>query len=163
MEQSESWIGERVWFLTTMHFTRRDDVKVPRSDTRVKPQTENAWEPDYLVYINTPGRDERRLGLFLFGRKSALTEADANRFFNLQVGRRFRDRKFSYPVGLLYFSMATDEGFYSWLAEPTIREGFPGLHPQRDARSFKLDRDALDRIINSVNVWYDAFYATIKV
>lgn len=153
----DSWVGERVWALTTMHLTRRDDLSV-------KPQTENAWEPDYLAFINSPVRqEERRFGLFLYGRKTALTEADANKMMELEMTRRFHNRRFSYPVGLLNFSMATDEGFYTWLAEPRIKDGFPGLHRNTGANSFKLDRESLDRIVESVNTWYDAFYATINV
>ena len=160
----DSWMGERTWFLTTMHFTRRDDVSVPRYGMTVMPQTKNAREPDYLVSIIPPGKqEERKLGLFLYGRKTALTEADANKMLKPDITGRFRNRKFLYPVGLLDFSMANDEGFYTWLAEPRIKDGFPQLHRPTEAHSFKLDRESLDRIVESVNAWYDALYATLNV
>lgn len=163
MDQSNNWIGERIWFLTTMHFTRRDDVSVPRYDMRVMPQTKNTWEPDYLVFITPPGKpEERKLGLFLFGKKS-LTEADANKMLRFGITRTLHNRKFLYPVGLVAFSMTNDEGFYSWLDEPRIIDGFPSLHRHTDAHSFKLDRESLDRIVDSVNAWYDALYATLNV
>jgi hypothetical protein len=71
--------------------------------------------------------------------------------------------QFPYSVGLLYFTMQDDQGYFTWLAEPTTPEDGPRLLLHSEPRCRKFDQALLDELVASVDQWYDAFFARIAV
>ncbi|HKB38859.1 MAG TPA: hypothetical protein VKD72_20615, partial [Gemmataceae bacterium] len=71
--------------------------------------------------------------------------------------------EFPYPVCLLHFTMDDDQGYYTWVAEPVVTKDGPRLIQHAQAHCRKLDREALDHIVASVDRWYEAFFQTIAV
>ena len=156
--QSEWYIGERVKALAVMHLTRRKDLVVK----------EEVREPgkirDLLVEIISPEKvGWRRFGVYLQGTKAAVTEKHADRVLSLSL-QRFRDYgETPYPFCLFYFTMDDNQGYFTWVAEPIISDGTPKLDYHEEAHCIKLDREALDHIVDRVNDWYDAFYGMVKL
>jgi hypothetical protein len=67
-----------------------------------------------------------------------------------------------YPVCLFFFTMVDNQGLYTWYAEPIFKSGKPRLKYHEAAHCARLDNAALDKIVESVDRWYDAFYSMIK-
>src|SRR4051794_22148845 len=104
------WIAGRSQALAIVYLTRREDVTV-------KPQTDQEWGTDLVVFVNHEDRrEERKFGAFYYGTNSLLTEAQANKTLTGKIKRELKGRKFPYPVCLFDFSMVTNEAFYAWLA-----------------------------------------------
>ena len=64
---------------------------------------------------------------------------------------------------MFYFTIDDGQGFVTWIAEPVIKGGRLELQYHRAAACTQLDREALDRIVEPVNAWYDAYYSDIKL
>lgn len=157
MEQKNWFVAERAKALATIYITNRDDLDV-------RPGSEREFGVDFIVDIkNPPNNGFRRFGFLLCGSRRHITKADADKTLTVKL-KRWRDWKFfPFPVTLFYFSALDDTGFFTWIAEPVILEGTPRLRHVKEAHSQPLDRESLDRIVASVNDWYDVFYATLIV
>ncbi|WP_161602268.1 DUF4365 domain-containing protein [Tautonia marina] len=148
------YFEERAESLLMVHLTRRDDLEIQRQALDADRSV------DYLVHITSGGRRTGRvLGIELKALRGLKPgRIDESRPFPLSLNLN----DISYPIDipfpfcLVVFDIENDHGFYRWLKEPTIDpSGRPGL-VDRDANWFRrLDRDALDEIINQVNQWYE--------
>jgi hypothetical protein len=56
-----------------------------------------------------------------------------------------------------------DQGHYTWVAEPAVTAEGPRLLMHEAAHCPKLDRAALDEIVDRVDRWYHAFFNQIAV
>ena len=73
--------------------------------------------------------------------------------------RVLRHGPFPFPVVLFFFTMENNEGWYTWVAEPVVSlgGGFEIVHCEASCRP--LDSEAIDKIVEAVDRWYDAFFA----
>jgi hypothetical protein len=56
--------------------------------------------------------------------------------------------------------MRDDQGYYTWLLEPVITDsGRPKLIGRAEPDCRKLDDEALDHIVATVDTWYDVHLA----
>jgi len=61
------------------------------------------------------------------------------------------------PYCMFVFTMDDDRGYFSWLKEPVRgSRSAARLDAVREARSCELDTGGMDRLVRSVNAWYDA-------
>lgn len=157
-KDSDWFLGDRARALAIMHLTRRDDLIV-KDVIRGADRSE-----DLSVQIRDPNRPGlRRFGVEVKGSMASFDGTHADRALR-PILRRFRDGgEVPYPFCLLYFTMEDDRGYFAWLAEPIVDgEGRPRLHYPDEPHYHRLDRPSLDRTVECVNEWYDAFYSTIR-
>ncbi len=146
--------GPQPWYLTkraealaVVHLTRRDDLRVGR----------NVFDhgPDLLVSVVRDGAmTGRQFGVSLKARVTGARPPRVERASLQRERERYRDVPF--PVCLFMFFMEDDAGFFRWIVEPTMHGGEARL--ERGTRlSFEpLTTEALGRIVDDVNAWYDA-------
>ena len=116
-----TFIGERVKDLAVMYLTRRNDLELKWQDSR------DEWI-DCIVEIKGKERPARRLfGVELSGTMSPVTDDHANKVLYPKMQSMLRRGKFPFPVCLLYFTMANNEGRFTWIAEPVLESGKPVL------------------------------------
>jgi hypothetical protein len=157
-KKAEWYIVERVHALAVMHLTRRSDLVV-----------RDVWrDPHYLtdltVEIIEPGKiGRRRFGVYVEGTKTAIDDEHSNKQLDPSVRQFSSDNPLPDPICLFYFSMEGDQGYFTWIKEPVIVDGTARLRIHHQAHGVKLDRKILDRIVQQVNDWYDAFYASVVV
>lgn len=156
-EKKQDWfIAERARTLALLHLTRRKDLVITPAGRDVG--------LEFIVFIKQGDGEPslRQFGVYLRGAKSAVTEEQLNRLLRPTLGEIVRVGQFPYPVCLFYFTME-DQGCYTWVAEPVVREEFPHLAIHSEPRCQKLDRAALDAIVEAVDRWYDVFFGRIAV
>jgi hypothetical protein len=159
-KEKEWFLDERARALAVMHLTRRDDLKV------AGPGTASDLGLAFLVRIvkEASRPSLRQFGVALDASISAATEAEVNERLRPVVARYRHLGDCPYPICLFHFTMADNAGYYTWIAEPIVAPpGKPQLHTRQQPDCKKLDRKALDTIVDRVDAWYDAFYATIQV
>lgn len=157
-DNDKQWfVTERARALALMHLTRRDDLVVTPVGTDIG--------LEYLVYIT---RDDekpsaRQFGVALRAARSPAGEEHVNKALRPTMRSYARAGGFPYPVCLFYFTMEDSQGYYPWVVEPVpTSDGKPRL--QVHAASCKrLDREALDRIVDQTQAWYGAFSASVVV
>jgi hypothetical protein len=156
-EGEQAWfISERTRALGLMHLTRRQDLRIVRGRRNVS---------DYLVTV-TREEDEpspRWFEVFLRGSKCATTEGQLNTRLRPAMASLLGLGQFPYPVCLWHFTMDGDQGYFTWVFEPSVVDGTPRLIEHAEAHCRKLDRATLDELVAQVNCWYDAFFATVSV
>lgn len=151
----DKWlIRERAEAMAKMHLLRRDDLRV--SETRADSGL------DYAVRIvKDDGSPPRQFGVVLQGAIPAMTVQQVNKTLRT-VLREASSVAFSYPVCLFYFTMQDNGSFVTWVAEPVIdSDGKPALTSHEQANCEPLNLLSLDRRIEQIELWYDAFYATV--
>jgi len=148
-----TFIGERIKDLAVMYLTRRSDLELKWQD----PSDE--WI-DCIVEIKGKEKPARRLfGVELSGTMSPVTDDHANKVLYPKMQSMRRRGKYPYPVCLLYFTMANNEGRFTWVAEPVLESGKPVLRYHEQADTKKFDKGELDQIIGQINHWFDAMEA----
>jgi hypothetical protein len=158
-KKAEWFIVERVHALAVMHLTRRRDLVV-RDEPR-----DPACLPGLSVEIIDQEKVRRgQFAVYLEGTKTAIDEEQAN----ILLGPSFRDfipyNPVPLPICLFYFTMEDDQGYFTWVNEPFIQvDGLARLQVHREPHCTKLDRKVLDRMVQQVYDWYDAFYASVIV
>jgi hypothetical protein len=156
---SDWFIGERAESLAIMHLTRRPDL-IARREVRG-----GDGVVDLVVEIADAARPGwKKFGVYLQGTKTPVTAEHANKVLGPSLRRFLGD--FGEPTFLFclfYFTMDDGRGYVAWIAGPVIREGRPKSQYHTSADCTMLDREALDRIVDRVNAWYEAYYGAIKV
>jgi hypothetical protein len=155
--QQKWFIAERSKALAMVVLTRRDDLVV-----------RNAGQDTGLQFLVSfsKGNGEpaiRQFGVFLRGTKSPVIEAHLDRTLRPKMQSYLRKGPFPYPVCLFHFTMDDDQGYFTWVAEPAVADEEPRLLLQEGPHSRKLDRAALDEIVDKVDRWYDVFFRQITV
>jgi hypothetical protein len=160
-ENGQEWfVAERSKVLARVYLTRRDDLVIR------DPGAGRDVGLEYLVGITREGEKSsvRQFGVVLRAARDRVTEEHLNKILRPTMESFLRVGEFPYPVCLLYFTMDDNQGYYTWIAEPTLTEdGKPRLQVHSTADCKKLDREALDKIVSQVDAWYDAFFANIVV
>lgn len=147
--------------LLTVHLTARDDLAVE--------EVANASGYDFIIRIIKDGSLTNRM--FAAEVKASVRDADLPRV-QLPAQQLLYYKDIPFPVCLFFFLMSNDRGYYRWLVEPTVSSGQPGLsfHVDEQALGSKgrqfitfrpeefseLNLESLERVVNSVNAWYDA-------
>lgn len=150
------FIAERSQALAKMYLTRRADLII----TSAGPEA----ALDYLVFLAEGDRQSlRQFGVSVRGSKPASNEEKVSTASTAALAALQGEGPFPYPVCLLHFTMDDDQGYWAWVAEPTIAEQEPRLVFHHEARYHKLDRASLDAVVDQVGHWYDAFFSRIAV
>lgn len=149
MRDMGEFFERRAESLAIVYLTRRDDLVVNRV---VSP----SGAADFLVEVMREGESTGRV----FGVRVRAFEHAVERADELMVplgGAAAAVSDAPMPYCAFVFTMQDDRGYFSWLKEPatTSRSG-PGLKAVREARWRKLDDGGMDRLVASVNAWYDA-------
>src|SRR5712671_3805148 len=119
-EAKDQFIAEQVRALATVILTRRSDLTIV--DTRQNTGL------DLHVYLNREDKPMRlTLGILLRGVPSPVTAEAANKLLGPTMGQFQGMRKFTYPVCLFLFTMRDEQAFFSWLAEPVVKDNKPRL------------------------------------
>ena len=140
-----------------VNLTRRDDLVVMHAGQGIG--------LEFIVYI-AKGQEEqsiRQFGVFLRGTKSPVTVSHLDKVLRPTMQSFLRRGQFPYPVCLFDFTMDDDQGYYTWVAEPAVTSDGPRLLMHDAAHCRKLDKEALDDIVDRVDRWYDAFFNQIAV
>lgn len=152
--RQEWFIAERTRALAMVYLTRRDDLALAPAGR----------ESGLDLVVSLKGeRGPRPFGVMLRGALGTTSEErldEALRPAMQAVGGR---GEFPYPVCLLYFTMADDRGYYTWVAEPAVVDGVAQLVLHSEPHGRKFDRTALDEIVGQVGHWYEAFFARVAV
>jgi hypothetical protein len=153
----DDFLAERTRALALVHLTRRDDLIVRGPDVDLG--------LDYLIHVVGSKKGvPRRFGVVLRGAWPAASSESIGRRLRSTMQALLKRGPFSFPVCLFYFTMADNQGYYAWVAEPLVTgEGRPKLQSHGTATCDTLNRDALDTISDRVNAWYDAFFAELAV
>jgi len=146
----QEFFGRRAEHLAIVYLTRRDDLVVNRV---VSP----SGAADFLVDVVNGGESTGRV----FGVRVKAVEHAVGRGEDLSpcLGELptagIADAPMPYCV--FVFTMEDDRGYFSWLKEPARgSRSAPRLDAVREARWCELDTGGMDRLVRSVNVWYDA-------
>jgi hypothetical protein len=66
---------------------------------------------------------------------------------------------FPLPVVVFFFTMKDDKGWYTWVAEPVIKNsGLAQLLLRSEPISQPLTDKSLESLLDGVNLWYEAHY-----
>jgi hypothetical protein len=138
--------------LAIMYLTRRPDLRVQR-EVRMGGKV-----LDLMVEIvDGDGPAWKRFGVHLQGTTSPVTVDHANKALSASLRRFFADYgEPTLPFCLLYFAVADGQGFVTWIAEPLVEDGSPTLKYHDKADFMVLDQEALDRIVDQVNSYFEA-------
>jgi hypothetical protein len=149
----EWFVAERARSLAAVFLTRRRELDLEDS----KEET----GLDFHVRIVHDHRPTgKSFGVLLRGAMSPVTEANANKVLRSTVASFGSKGPFHYPVCLFFFTMRDDQGYSTWLLEPVITDpGIPKLIHRTEPDCRKLDDNALDHIIATVDTWYDVLLA----
>lgn len=156
-EKQEWFVAERARALAMIHLTRRKDLVVKQAGREAG-----------LEFVVTITKEEgepslRQFGIFLRGTKAAVTEGHLDKLLRPTMRSFQRIGQFPYPVCLFHFTMDDDQGYFTWVAEPVVEEDGPKLLMHSEPHCRKLDRAALDEIVDRIDRWYDVFFGRIVV
>jgi hypothetical protein len=117
---------------------------------------------DFHVSIEREDKPMRLVfGVLLRGVASPVTAAQANKILGPTVGQFRGMRKFTYPVCLFFFRVRDEQAFFSWLAEPVVKDGAPKLVHHAEANCVPLADEFLGQAIERIGGWYDAVEAVL--
>jgi len=150
-------IGKRVHALTIMLLTRREDLLIE--------EVEDDIGLDVIVRFQTEGkRGLREFGIKRRGAWAAMTKHGADEALLPFVQEMNRHGPFLRPVCLFFFTMENDGAWYTWVAEPIEAEdGNAPLRSCDEPDCRQLDKRALKEIIERVDSWHDAAFASLIV
>jgi hypothetical protein len=149
------FVQQRTRSLATVYLTRRDDLAITAPDDNCV---------DLHVVINTNKETtNRRFGVVLRGTTRAVAVDAVNAILTPTL-ESLASADIIYPVGLFFFVMETDGGYFTWVTEPSVTsDGTPTLTHNTVANCVPLDTAAIDAIVERVNDWYDAFCAKVSL
>jgi len=149
------FIAERVRALAVVYLTRRGDLIV----------TDEAADVgvDLWVTLNLEDKEgHRKFGVELRGVLKAGTADHANKRLYSSMQKMLRYGPFPFPVVVFFFTMENNKGWYTWASEPVVSSnGQFGLVQHAEASCRPLDSGAIDEIVETVDRWYDAFFAGV--
>src|SRR5262245_29956917 len=125
------FLTERTHALAVVHLTRRPDLEVA--------EVRRDMGLDLIVSINRQAERPtvRQFGVTLKGTVKPVTPEYLNRVLRPSMQSFRQIGGYPYPVCLFYFTMADDQGYYTWIAEPLVTgDGKPKLelHGAADCR-----------------------------
>jgi hypothetical protein len=148
------FLADRVRALATVILTRWGDLAVA--------ETKKETGLDFHVSIEREDKPMRlTFGILLRGVPSPVSADGANKVLGPTMGQFRGMRKFTYPVCLFFFTMRDEKAYFSWLAEPTVKDGVPKLVHHDRADCVDLTNEFFERVIERVVDWYDAVEAVL--
>lgn len=152
----EILIEKRAHALALMLLTRGADLLIE--------EVQDDIGLDVIVRFHSEGKEGlREFGIQVKGLVSAETKDHADKALRASIQQTQRYGPSLRPVCLFLFAMENDGGWYTWIAEPIEEDGKPLLRSCAEPDCRQLDKRALKEIIERVNVWYDAIYASVIV
>jgi hypothetical protein len=153
--QQKRFVLERARALATIYLTGKPDLIVSEETTDIG--------VDYWVTLNAEGKDgQRRFGVEVRGVWSKVTAEHANKVLYPTMQGLLRYTPYAFPVVLFFFTMENSEGWYTWVAEPVVSsDGEIKLDEHPEAFCHPLDSEAVDEIAQTVDRWFDAFFAKV--
>lgn len=153
ISQQQRFVADRARALAVVYLTRRDDLIVTEETGDVG--------VDLWVTLNLEDNEgHRKFGVELRGSWAAVTADHANKILRTSMQRTLRYGPFPFPVVVFLFTMENNQGWYTWAAEPVVSPaGDFELLQHADASCRPLDTEVIDRIVESVDRWYNAFFA----
>jgi hypothetical protein len=153
--RQERFISERVRALAIVFLTRREDLIVSEENVD--------GGVDLWVTLNPEDKvGHRKFGVELKGGWTTVTADQANQVLAPKMQSMSRYGPFPFPVVLFFFTMEKDEAWYTWVAEPVVSiEADFKIVQHRKASCRPLNRPAIDKIVQVVDQWYDAFFAKV--
>jgi hypothetical protein len=136
--------------LAFVHLTRRTDLVVNRV---ASPD----GSVDFLVTVRRGGVPTGRMfGVQVNAREGSVARAaDLEAFIEPVQTGSVADA--TIPFCVFVFTMSDDRGYFRWLKEPAVgARRKPVLRAEGGIGWSDLDRDALDRIVDAVDAWYEA-------
>jgi hypothetical protein len=151
--QQQRFIAERVRALAVVYLTRREDLIISEEPAE--------FGVDLWVTLNLEDKyGHRKFGVKLQGIWTAVTPGDPDKNLQAPMQRMLRYGPFPFPVVLFFFTMENNEGWYTWAAEPVVSSGGNfELVQHGEASCRPLNTEAIDEIVDAVDLWYDAFFA----
>jgi len=120
---------------------------------------------DLFVRIgNKPSKAVPCFGVQVLGTDDNLLSMQvANRYANRKWKHQRASGYFLFPVVVFLFSTSNDKGYFSWLVEPyTPPNEDPRLTPVEILEMTKLDKSAVDMILDRVLQWADGMEKMIE-
>jgi len=157
--ESDQWfVAERSRALALMYLSHRKDLVITE-------QKGADIGLDFIVYVvkESESPSLRQFGIALGGTAGPASAEQLDKALRPTMQSFQRIGQFPYPVGLLHFTMQDDQGYWTWVAEPAVSKDAPQLLIHSEPHAQRIDRGLLDRIVERVDRWYDAFYARIAV
>lgn len=77
------------------------------------------------------------------------------------ISRLLGGHEYPFPVALFAFTMEENLAFYSWIMEPAIENGAAQLRMRKRGLLQELTFSNLDKLLDDVNAWYDAFFTAL--
>jgi hypothetical protein len=114
-----------------------------------------------LVPPEKPG--QRQFGVLLKWQFAPVTATKGNEAL-LAHGRwrtAIGSGPFPFPVVVFFFTMQDDGAWYSWVAEPLVEGEQAKLRLQTEPDCRLLTDDALEAVLDRVDAWHDAHYASL--
>jgi hypothetical protein len=149
------FIKQRTLSLATVYLTRRGDLLVSEAPK------DSGLDLEVVIKRKEPC-SQRKFGVILKATKEDLTINQANAILKPTLDA-LGSQAFTQPVCLFFFRMANDAGYYTWVTEPIVADdGSPALEHHDQAVCVGLDTEAINAIVESVVVWYDAFCRDVK-
>ncbi|MBW4620608.1 MAG: DUF4365 domain-containing protein [Cyanosarcina radialis HA8281-LM2] len=142
----ESFIAERAEHLAMVYLTRSQDLVVERMKAD--------YGLDMLVTILCEKFPTGRVfGIQAQGRDKAFKNIQQEALLALSVKENSYFQDLPFPVGLLFFTMEDDKGYFKWLKYPS---GSNKNHHSLEHNQWRsLDEYQVDRILEEVNAWYE--------
>jgi hypothetical protein len=120
---------------------------------------------DLLVSIRKDRvRAIEQFGVILQGTvEKANTPLAACQILNAMMPKGRRFESITLPICIFFFSMVGDRGYYAWLYEPATGDGLPKLQRHAKLECKRLNTEALEDIIRSVDRYYDALSRSLII
>ena len=150
-KKENPYVRQMVEALALIHLTRRTDVVVS------PPEVDSGL--DFLVKVAKRNSTPRRtLGVIVKGTSDRIESEDqATKILN-SMEKKWKIGVIPMPVCLFLFSVHDNDGYYDWKVEPVIKNDMPKLVPHATFHCKKLDTDAMDEIMDTVDKWHKALY-----
>jgi hypothetical protein len=153
-ETKDRLLADQVRALATVVLTRRGDLTIT--------ETKKDTGLDLHVYVEREDKPMRLMfGVLLRGVASPVSADGANKMLGPTLGQFQGMRKFTYPVCLLFFTLRDEQAYFSWLAEPVLRDDAPKLVHHQKADCVPLTDDLLGQVVERIVAWYDAVEAVL--
>jgi hypothetical protein len=134
------FLAQRAEKLAFLQLTRRDDLIVTEVAGRERGL-------DFLVTLARGGAPSVRVfGVQVKAREGSVSDPAALSAFDDTQGAS----EAPFPLCEFLFTMSDDRGYYRWIRKPLV------AGPDDPAEWKELNDQALQRIVDAVDAWYDA-------
>jgi hypothetical protein len=135
-----------------MYLTRRKGVQVQDA-------AEGVGVDLLFTFPSGAKRGVRQLGVELKYALDPVPNGDPASILTQDWGELVKVGPYPFPVGLFFFTMRDDKGWYAWIAEPLVTgDGRAQLPLRQEPECHLLTVESIEALLDCVNAWYDAHY-----